>query len=446
MTIVIALMGLDGTGKTTLAKQTIGFFRKIGIDVRYKHLYDCVFTKPIIRLVKSMRKPLDERKTQSRAQRHHQWWQYQLWYVLLWLDNLMLYVFYSLFKPRSILIFDRYLYDTPIVSGFLNKSLRWLFLHFASPHIPIILVADSKTLRSRKKVEQEIERRDIERYFHLARTLKIPVLETTRPLELTMHHLLRIIFKHNVLRKRFIKNCELNRVLFHILFAEKLYEMHGDFRGILSAVQGRYVTYKRLIANISEVFEKHKIEWAMKDYSVELVPENDLDIMVDTRDHDRAMICLRPINSSIPIHVRSGLEAYHTNSGRVWNVKVKMLSKGFVLKNIGENRFVRLSDILYFKFRGGLSKDTNDPVEKYVHGLIERGGNISYPHFLPFSVILQSARLSNSSFFSVVLCFFSALIARFLYVVFEEFFSHPTHFSRGKALTGLKRVKGRLIK
>lgn len=48
--MIIALMGNDGSGKTTIAKELKKLFEDIGFEVIYKHEYEYTFLKILLRI------------------------------------------------------------------------------------------------------------------------------------------------------------------------------------------------------------------------------------------------------------------------------------------------------------------------------------------------------------------------------------------------------------
>jgi thymidylate kinase len=49
--MIIAFMGNDGSGKTSIAKELHKFFKEVGMDVYYKHEYDYALLKYFLRLM-----------------------------------------------------------------------------------------------------------------------------------------------------------------------------------------------------------------------------------------------------------------------------------------------------------------------------------------------------------------------------------------------------------
>lgn len=106
--MIIALMGNDGSGKTTIAKELVKIFRQIYFFKKVKYLrefYYFIFSKLFRFLgnrISSVRKDLWSKKRRKKL---------YFWPYLVLLDQLLAYIYYKVFKRHEVIIADRYVYD-----------------------------------------------------------------------------------------------------------------------------------------------------------------------------------------------------------------------------------------------------------------------------------------------------------------------------------------------
>jgi thymidylate kinase len=135
--LIISLMGVDGAGKTTLAKK----LNKIFTNSKYLHLKPYILFKDRRTVVKN---PHDSKKSSFIL---------SLFRILSWLVS---YKFYFKNKRKTIYFFDRYAHDILIdpirYKHGLSKKLTILILNFfPRPDLWIFLKPSLKTVKSRKQ-------------------------------------------------------------------------------------------------------------------------------------------------------------------------------------------------------------------------------------------------------------------------------------------------------
>jgi len=190
--MIIAFMGVDGSGKTTVARLVERRLRKMNLGVIYypgfKHFLVGGFLKIL---------PCDKaKKAQKKFLKRHsdkKPFFFKFWPYFVYLDCLLLYLKFKFFSQNKIVIFDRYFYDFLISYedlGYSSKFIRYLFLHLPKPDVGFVLDAPANIAYKRKKSDHNagidyysLQR---ERYLNLARQLGLRVLKTTkRPEETT---------------------------------------------------------------------------------------------------------------------------------------------------------------------------------------------------------------------------------------------------------------------
>lgn len=144
--LIVSFMGVDGSGKTTLAKKLIKFFK----NSKYLHL------KPYI-LFKDLRIVVKEPHKQNKSGLVISLLRLFSWFISYK-------VFFLLNKKKNIYIFDRYAHDIIIdplryKHNLSNRTTKFLLNNFPKPDLWIFLKPPIKTLKSRKfeLSEQELK-------------------------------------------------------------------------------------------------------------------------------------------------------------------------------------------------------------------------------------------------------------------------------------------------
>jgi hypothetical protein len=180
--MIIAFIGNDGSGKTTIAWQIHKFFTDLGFETIYKHEHEYVILRFLLKLLRREKRELKQLKSQGNIGREKledianslgidytnknddelkaaielefnksieksqnkiryqkkRSVSYTLWPILVWFDILMQLVYYRIFKRRSVILPYKYPYEQyPSFKyvGILAKFFEWLYLH--SPKLEI---------------------------------------------------------------------------------------------------------------------------------------------------------------------------------------------------------------------------------------------------------------------------------------------------------------------
>lgn len=201
MGAIIALSGIDGSGKTTISKTVVKVLSQ-EVRVSYHHELDFIFLTLIFEIMK--------RFSRSESARLHKYVtsnyrsNYTLvaiYYFLIWLDSLIVHIFFKL--RRGFVVFDRCTYDYVTAIRYLGypKSLiEKLFTYFPRPDICILLNPDPKVAWLRKKgIENhplsyfEIQ---IKRYVALAHSLNYDaIIDSNKTIEEVANDVLLTIRK-----------------------------------------------------------------------------------------------------------------------------------------------------------------------------------------------------------------------------------------------------------
>jgi len=299
--MIMAFMGNDGSGKTTIAKELVKIFRDLGFEVVYKHEYQYTILRLFFKII-GMEKIESERKEMIVEKRKS--WKYYLWPYLVWFDICFSYVYFKLFRRREIVILDRYLHDHYMSFKYLGHSTKlseWLYMHSPKPDVCIVLWVKPKIAYLRKKsthtysisfyVEQT------KSYLKLAKNLGIKAINTNKSVGESINEILKAIpeSKLNVVLKRGIQN----KVLFSVM---ENYGITSCYPLLLDALQERKKKLKKTLSFIKEFFQKNGVSRysIVKTLYSDKWIGNDVDILVSSEEFNKIV---NKLKESVPTYV-----------------------------------------------------------------------------------------------------------------------------------------------
>jgi thymidylate kinase len=188
--MIIAFMGQSGSGKTTISRLMYKFFSDLGFETIYKDEYPYVILGFLFKLIgqEKIEKHRNEMLVQKKRSAT-----YTLWPFLVWFDLLIQYIYFIIFKRRSVIIFDRYPYDYYLefkYLGILTKFTEWLYLHFPKPDVHLLLTVSAEIAYERKKNNSRyyssFYQKEVEAYLELAWTVGSPIIDTNENVQETV--------------------------------------------------------------------------------------------------------------------------------------------------------------------------------------------------------------------------------------------------------------------
>jgi len=192
----INVVGIDGSGKTTLCKKLLHEFRKRYPDTQYVHSYhEPFFLKPLKTMARSIfMRGTDEfanyshyKERKASASRKHRWLS-QI-YGLMWVFDYTIQAFYKVGMPILMgrrLLLDRYIFDTMLnvsLTSNINpestyRALNILFRILPRPDVVLLIDLPEDVAFNRKDDIQGIEylRERRKRYLSLARKYNFKII------------------------------------------------------------------------------------------------------------------------------------------------------------------------------------------------------------------------------------------------------------------------------
>ncbi|MFC1941893.1 hypothetical protein ACFLWU_01585 [Chloroflexota bacterium] len=208
MGFIIAFSGVDGSGKTTVAKRVVERVQSQECSVTYHHELDFILLKPIYKLATMLAgKKAEHAKARVLASSEQSKPLYSgMYYFLIWLDNIISYFFLKL--KRGIIVHDRWPCDVPAVFAYRkykNRFIEKLLLSFPRPDILILLTVPPEVAHLRKRDDPLDWHKEIEyfqimvlRISEIARKLKYDVfIDSSRPVDEVVDDVVAIIQRND---------------------------------------------------------------------------------------------------------------------------------------------------------------------------------------------------------------------------------------------------------
>ena len=190
--MIVAFMGNDGSGKTTISMHVYRMLLSKGLQVYYKPEFDYFLIRFIMKSLSKQRKKLTKSFV-SRANNQNRSRIFKIWPYIIWIDFLFFWLFLKTFKRNKIIILDRYLYDFLISWEYLeyaNELVRLLYLTFPMPDRSFVLTVSPQIAFGRKgNYDIDFYRVQTERYLALARYFGIQVIDTSKPIKETLEEI-----------------------------------------------------------------------------------------------------------------------------------------------------------------------------------------------------------------------------------------------------------------
>ena len=277
-------MGNDGSGKTTIAKELVKIFGELGFEVIYKHEYEYAILRILFKLIgqnrieKSRKEMIVEKKKS---------WKYYLWPLLVWFDILLQYIYFKIFKRKSVIILDRYLYDHYMsfkYLGHLTRFTEWLYLHSPRPDFAIVLWVEPEVAYERKKDTHNYSvnfyRTQTERYLKLAEKLRLPSVNTNKNLKETLEEILNIVWGKRDLRKKIIRKGFQNKTYFEIFRKLERSLFWKKYKTMFNKRKEQFENTIKVLLKLFRIINVNKEYIIFKEYENYLWIGNDIDILL----------------------------------------------------------------------------------------------------------------------------------------------------------------------
>lgn len=432
--MIITFLGNDGSGKTTLAKETYNFFKSLGFDVVYHHEYQYALLKFLFRLIGNKRK---DNMVDTMVFGTKKSWKYQLWPVLVWMDIYLQSLYFRVFRKQTIILLDRYIYDHYRSFEYyldrLHPITKWLYLHFPRPDIPMLLWVEPAIAYERKKethiYEPSYYQIQLDRYLELASKMNIPTINTNQSIIESKRAILQLFFQNKQFSDIFIKHCSHNRIL---SWAIKEYALDSISHDCQRLGQLADKKEQRIVKTLNFINTIPVDKLIYKSHTNIRNPYvNDIDLLVSNNDISTFLDFVRKEGGNIvsneankfecsingldkiePHLAISWLGIAYVDDNFLWqNVRqTEMLSVPIYVPNyeaellvhaahiIFSHSFVRFNDYLYLRYLLSQNLDMNkvysqaakygwdEPLKKLMLMINDQ----KYPYFLPLTFVISS--------------------------------------------------------
>jgi len=342
--MIITLMGNDGSGKTTIAKDLVRIFKDLGYEVIYKHEYNYTILRFLFRII-GMEKIETERKKMLNENRKSL--QYYLWPFLVWLDVCLSYFYFNFIKRKSIVILDRYLFDHFMSFkklGYLMSPSEWLFMHSPKPDAILLLWVEPQIAYLRKqrahtyKIDFYIQQ--TKEYLNLSKSQGIKAINTNKSIRETINEIIEAL--PVPMRTSIWKRGLQNKVLFSVA---KKYGITLPNK-VTTHFLNRRRKLDKTFAFIKDFFQNGALEYRIVKtlYQPEWIG-NDVDILVSPKEFSKIVATFKELN----MH-RLILNQKSMDEGKV---DIKLLNG----LTIDLHSYIGWRNVVFIPFKGIFDKD-----------------------------------------------------------------------------------------
>ncbi|MBI2847822.1 MAG: thymidylate kinase [Chloroflexi bacterium] len=155
MGFIVGLSGIDGSGKTTVAMMVVEKLRQRGEKVTYHHELDFMLLVPMFRFFSRLvggRQAENVKDNFLSGSNQSRRIYADLYYFIVWLDNLIGYAYFKL--KRGVIIHDRWPYDILAIfewRQYRNRLIEKLLGSFPRPDALLLLTVPAEVAMERKK-------------------------------------------------------------------------------------------------------------------------------------------------------------------------------------------------------------------------------------------------------------------------------------------------------
>ncbi len=182
----LALIGIDGTGKTTLSGNLTTYINQLGYSAKVVHFYHNSFLYQFLLLVgyfkKSKETPENYDKNRERAIEASKKGKPFYWALFHFSDGIIQSVFYRVFYPSTILIFDRSLLDFIVSFDYYRVPWREVFKRFIIRYKNEVCLICPAKISYERKPENSLEffEKAHNAYKKLAEEYKLYLIDTAQ--------------------------------------------------------------------------------------------------------------------------------------------------------------------------------------------------------------------------------------------------------------------------
>jgi thymidylate kinase len=156
MALIVGLTGIDGAGKSAVARAAQERLRAHGQRVLYHHELEMVLFRPLFRMVGRL---FGRRRSEGARDRFigasvRPGLAADAYFAMLWVDSLIALAWFRL-RP-GVVLHDRWLYDQLVLMdriGYSRRLVRWLYARFPRPDRMVHLRVAPATAMARKAAD-----------------------------------------------------------------------------------------------------------------------------------------------------------------------------------------------------------------------------------------------------------------------------------------------------
>lgn len=292
--MILSLSGVDGSGKTTIAKKTRKMLIQTGVEAVYRHEYNYFILRYFFKIVGTKR--VEGRRKLFLSTNARKTALDKLWPYLVLIDASLLILWLKLTKRKAVVILDRFLYDQ-LVSfkglGVASKLVEWLYMMAPSPDVAVVLSASPKVAYERKRdthrYSLQFYRRGNSCYLKIARQLWLATVNADLPLSVVFTRVLETFLSNENFKRLLISKGANNRVIYKVVSEYDLRSPH--FNVVRKTFKRKVTLLQRTLDFVEEFTNEAGVEWLLfKSYMpFPHVPTYDVDILIRPSDRSRLL-------------------------------------------------------------------------------------------------------------------------------------------------------------
>lgn len=261
--MIIAFMGNDGSGKTTIGHHIVDLMKKVYFfkDIEYREEFTYFILKFPLQI---FGRNVEKKRKEFLLGKQNKI--FKIWTYLVWFDQLIAFIYYKIFKCHKILILDRYAYDflmSWIYLSYSNSIIYWLYKFFPKSDVAIIFWCRPQVAYERKKSTHSYALSFYEKqtgeYLSFANEAGIKTINTEGDINDTIGEV------SSYINSKVLKSLRIEDRFLILLSIQNSHEQHkaefDKFKFSVNSLNWKYLIQTSIKCNVENVFLNNVINF-----------------------------------------------------------------------------------------------------------------------------------------------------------------------------------------